>query len=50
VPEFWKLWFRIMAMRGARYTVRFPDAIYVLHVFQKKSTKVAPRLPEPSIL
>ena len=23
----------------AVYTVRFPDAIYVLHVFQKKSTK-----------
>jgi phage-related protein len=23
----------------AVYTVRFPDAVYVLHVFQKKSTK-----------
>jgi len=31
--------FRIMAMRGARLYRGFPDAIYVLHVFQKKSTK-----------
>jgi len=36
---YWKLLRTMTATRGAAYTVRFQEAIYVLHAFQKKSKK-----------
>jgi hypothetical protein len=37
-PGYWSLWRIIAATLIAVYTVRFAEAIYVLHAFQKKST------------
>jgi hypothetical protein len=34
---FWRLSREMTAAHGGPYTVRFSDAIYVLHAFQKKS-------------